>query len=173
MSSVDEAVRWFAARAGNCQEIKAKEQLQKYGIEHFVPTVITLVERRGRKVRTEKSLIGNLVFIRSTKQTACSLVNYRGLPVHFIPDRCGGSSMLTVPDKQMEDFRRVFEYSAAEGADPTIVLEAGDKVRIIKGDLKGVEGQVIETEEGACVAVSLYGLLQARARIPVSFLERI
>ena len=173
MESGVDTPRWFAARAGNCQEIKAKEKLQKFGVEHFVPTIITLVERRGRKVRIEKSLIGNLVFIRATKEDACALVNYRGLPLHFIPDRCGGGSMLEVPDRQMEDFQRVFDIAVEEGSDPTVILQAGDRVRITKGGLKGVEGRVIETEEGLYVGVSLHGLLQARARIPASYLERI
>ena len=173
MGSGGETPLWFAARAGNCQEIKAKEKLQRFNVEHFVPTAVTLVERRGRKVRVEKSLIGNLVFIRATKEEACALVNYRGLPLHFIPDRCGGGSMLTVPDKQMEDFKRVFDRSVSEGSDPTLFFSAGDRIRVMKGELKGVEGQVIETEEGLYVAVSLPGLLQARARIPASFLQKI
>lgn len=164
---------WFAARAGNCQEIKAKEKLKRFGVEHFVPTVVTLVERRGRKVRVEKSLIGNLVFLRATKDEASALVNYRGLPLHFIPDRCGGSSMLEVPDRQMEDFIRVFDYSLAEGSDPTVVFAAGDRVLITRGDLKGVEGRVLEKEDGTYVAVSLLGLLQARAKIPSSFLRKL
>ena len=173
MESGADTPRWFAARAGNCQEIKAKEKLKKFGLEHFVPTAVTLVERRGRKVRVEKSLIGNLVFLRATKEEACALVNYRGLPLHFIPDRCGGNSMLEVPERQMEDFRRVFDYSLAEGSDPTVLFAAGDRVRITKGDLKGVEGQVLETEDGTYVAVSLLGLLQARAKIPTSFLQKL
>lgn len=173
MDFSDKSKHWFAARAGNCQEIKARDLLVRYGVDHFIPTKTLILEKRGRKVKVEKSLTGNLVFLFATRQEACAMVNFHGLPVHFIPDRCGGKSMLTIPPGQMEDFRRVFEYSLSEGPDPTMILEAGDRVRIIRGELKGVEGNVLTTGEGTLVAVSLTGLLQARAKVPVSYLEMI
>ena len=121
----------------------------------------------------EKPLAGNLVFIRGIKKDICDLINYRGLPVHLIPDRCSNSSALVVPDKQMEDFQRVLEFALADNENPDIILQAGDRVRVIAGDLLGVEGNVIEAEGCTYVSISLCGLLQARARIPAAFLEKI
>lgn len=173
MTQTDNDLHWFAARTANCRELKAREILRKYDVEHFIPTQKTLAIRGGRKKMIEKSLIGNLVFLRATKDKACALVNYNGLPVHFIPDRCGKSSMLIVPDKQMEDFRRVFEYSLLEGEMPMEIYVSGDKVQVIGGDLTGVEGEVYENSDGTYVIVSLSGLLQARAKVPGAFLRKI
>lgn len=173
MATTDNELHWFAARTANCRELKAREILRKYCVEHFIPTQKTLIVRCGRKKMVEKSLIGNLVFLRATKEKACSLVNYNGLPVHFIPDRCGGSSMLIVPDKQMEDFRRVFEYAVAEGEFPVEEFVTGDKVQVVLGNLTGVEGIVYENADDTYVVVSLSGLLQARAKVPASHLKKI
>lgn len=172
MQQPDNETHWFAARTANCRELKAREILIKYNIEHFIPTRKTLTVRGGRKKMVEKSLVGNLVFLRATKEVACSLVNYNGLPVHFIPDRCGKSSMLVVPDKQMEDFRRVFEYSVPDN-DTFQEFVSGDRVVVVEGDLAGVVGEVFEDSDGTYVVVTLSGLLQARAKVPGAFLDKI
>lgn len=173
MRSDDKQIHWFASRAGNCQTLSAKRKLEKWNIEHFVPTMKTMAVRSGRKRMVEKPLAGNLVFIRGIKNNICDLINYGGLPVHMIPDRCGKDSALIVPDKQMEDFRRVYEFSLVENQNPDIILETGDHVRVIAGDLAGVEGDVIEADGLTYVSVSLYGMLQARAKMPAAFLEKI
>lgn len=173
MQQPDNEIHWFAARAANCRELKARDILRKYHVEHFIPTQKTLAVRGGRRKMVEKSLIGNLVFMHTTKEEACSLVNYNGLQVHFIPDRCGGNSMLIVPDKQMDDFRRVFEYSLLEGNPLSEEFVSGDRVQVIDGDLSGVEGEVYESPGGSYVVVTLYGLLQAKARVPAAFLRKL
>ena len=173
MPGSDNIPHWYASRAGNCQAISAKHKLEKWSVEHFVPTLKTLAMRSGRKRMVEKPLAGNLVFIHAVKQDICDLINYRGLPVHLIPDRCGNSSALIIPDKQMEDFQRVFEFALADNENPDIILQAGDRVRVIAGDLLGVEGDVIEADDCTYVSISLCGMLQARAKLPASYLEKI
>lgn len=173
MPSDDNIPRWYASRAGNCQTISAKHKLEKWGVIHFVPTFKTMAIRSGRKCMVEKPLAGNLVFIHANKQDICDLINYRGLPVHLIPDRCGNSSALVIPDKQMEDFMRVYEFSLADNENPDIILQTGDRVRVITGDLLGVEGNVIEADGCTYVSISLCGMLQARAKLPASHLEII
>ena len=81
--------------------------------------------------------------------------------------------MMVVPDKQMEDFRRVFDLSIVEGGLIDQPLELGEKVRVTKGTLKGVEGFVEELLGRTYVVVSLIGCLWARARVPRAWLERI
>ena len=173
MASLDNDPHWFAARTPNCHELKARDLLDHYGVEHFIPTHRALVVRCDRKKLIEKSYLGNLIFLRATKELACSLVNYNGLQARFIPDRCSGKTMLVVPDKEMDDFRRVFEYSDGENplTDETFVL--GERIQIIAGDLVGVEGIVTEDSEGTFINVSLCGLLNARAKIPAAFAQKI
>ncbi len=173
MPSLDNIPHWYASRAGNCQTLSAKRKLEQWGVQHFVPTLKTMAIRSGRKRMVEKPLAGNLVFIRAVKQDVCDLINYRGLPVHLIPDRCGNNSALVIPDKQMEDFMRVYEFSLADNENPGIILQAGDRVRVIAGDLLGVEGDVIEADGCTYVSISLCGMLQARAKLPASQLEKI
>jgi ribosomal protein L24 len=52
-------------------------------------------------------------------------------------------------------------------------LSLGDRVKVVKGPLKGVEGHVIEFNGRYYVVVSLLDSLFAKARVPRSWIERI
>lgn len=142
------------------------------GVENFIPTKFIHVERRGRKKAVEKPVINNLVFLRTEKDRACTLANYLQVPVHYIIDRVT-KTLLVVPDKQMDDFRRVVEYSKDEGGLLEQPVAVGDRVKVVKGDLSGVEGNIVEFSSQNYIVVSLCGELQASAKIPLAYLEKV
>ena len=74
--------------------------------------------------------------------------------------------------KQMEDFRRVFDFSMDEGGLLETDLAPGEAVRVVRGTLAGVEGNVMEIQGKTYVVVGLPGSVFARARIPRAWLER-
>ena len=152
---------WYAARTRFGQELKVKERLAREGVESFIP------------VRTDgRPAVSNLVFLKTTKTEALNLANTGIIPVKYIVD-CATRTLLVVPEKQMEDFRRVMDLSLKEGGLVDRPLALGDKVRVTKGVLRGVEGYVLELNGRYYVVVSLLDSLFARARIPRSWLERI
>ena len=160
---------WYAARTSYGQELGIRDRLARGGMEYFIPT-----EKRKnyRGHMKEHALIHNLVFIRATKQEACLLKTRDGLPVRYLFDYAS-HSMLTVPDKQMEDFRRVLEESISEGGLVDQPLQLGERVRVTRGALKGVEGNVLELQGRLYVVVGLCGCIFARARVPRAYLERV
>ena len=86
---------------------------------------------------------------------------------------CATHQMMVVPDKQMEDFMRVFELSPTEGGLIDKPLSVGERVRVTRGVLKGVEGYVLELQGRIYVVVSLLDSIFARARVPRAWLEKI
>ena len=169
---MDKDIRWFAARTRFGQELKVKQLLDRMGVENFIPTKSVHVERRGRKKLVEKPVISNLVFLRTDKERACTLANHLEVPVHYIIDRVS-RSLLVVPDKQMDDFRRVLEYSKDDGGLLETPVAVGDRVRVVKGELSGVEGNIVEFASQNYIVVGLCGELQARAMIPLAYLEKV
>ena len=153
--------RWYAARTRYGQELKVRDRLAREGVEHFIP-----VRADGRPVVT------NLVFLKATKAEALDLANTGVVPVKYVID-CATRTLLVVPEKQMEDFRRVLDLSLEEGGLMDQPLSLGDRVKVVKGPLKGVEGRVIEFQGRYYVVVSLLDSLFARARVPKSWLEKI
>jgi transcription antitermination factor NusG len=73
----------------------------------------------------------------------------------------------------MEDFRRVMEASVEEGGLIDKPLAVGERVRVIEGVLKGVEGNVLEIQGRFYVVVGLLNCLFARARVPRAWLEKV
>ena len=164
--SAAQSYNWYAARTRYGQELKVRDRLVREGVEHFIPTV------PAGGPRKEKAAVNNLVFLRATKQTALDLANMGIIPVKYIVD-CATRTLLVVPDKQMEDFRRVLDLSLEESALTDAPLALGDRVKVVKGPLKGVEGHVIEFEGRYYVVVSLLDCLFAKAHVPFSWLEKI
>jgi len=52
-------------------------------------------------------------------------------------------------------------------------LSVGERVRVTRGALKGVEGRVLELQGRTYVVVGLINCLYARARVPRAWLEKI
>ena len=162
---------WFVAKTRYFrQEIRMRDELGRRGVDAFVPTV-SVRKSRG-KGTFEKVLAPNILFVRASKNDACLLVSRDLLPIQFVPD-CATRRMMMVPDKQMEDFRRVFDLSLVEGGLVDEPLELGEKVRVTKGALRGVEGYVVELLGRTYVVVSLIGCLWAKAQVPRAWLEKI
>ena len=168
-ASVNTGLSWYAARTRYGQELGLKARLSAMGVEHFIP-VEKVRDSRG-KMR-EKAVINNLVFIRSTKQKACEIKACDRLPLNYIFDYAR-HTMMQVPDKQMDDFMRVFEAAISEGGLMDVPLSLGERVRVTCGPLKGVEGNVLELHGRLYVVVGLCLLVFARAKVPRAWLERV
>ena len=164
----EEPLFWYVLRMTHGRELLVRDRLQALDVEHFIPTQKT----RGYRGRTvEKPLVNCLGFVRATKKDALDLIHLRGVRADYLLDRAT-HRMMVVPDREMDDFRRVFDLSVEEG-DFERPLEPGACVRVVKGPLTGVEGRVLGIDGKWYVAVSLLGMLYARARVPQAWLEII
>ena len=161
---------WFAARVKHCQEFAVRNALQKFGIECYIPTRPVIRELRNRRMQVEVPVIRNLIFVHAAKAEACAAANYYGIPLYYVRD-LHTRSMLVVPDKQMEDFMlvmRVMQQQVAIGECP---LAVGCKVLVVKGELCGVEGELVGEGNRTHVRIRIPQILSATVRIPRSYLR--
>ena len=151
---------WFAARTRDKQEfaickslsrLKSEEHLD---VDYYLPTRIVVSQLKYRRKRSEVPVIRNLVFIRTTKQTACDLSN-------------------VVPDKQMSDFMFVMDLNPDGVSFDNASLVVGDRVRVVKGDLTGVEGEVATNANRTYVVIRIKDILTASVKVPKSYLKII
>ncbi len=165
----EQAAYWYVARTRHGAEIGVRNRLSALGVEHFVPTR----KRKASRGRTaEEPLLTCLVFLKATRSQALDLIHFQGVKADYMFD-CATRQMMVVPEKQMEDFIRVFEVSLEEGGLVDKPLSVGEKVRVTQGVLKGVEGYVLELQGKIYVVVSLLDSIFARARVPRAWLEKI
>ena len=160
---------WYVAYVHHGRELKVRDRLAALGIEHFVPT--QKVPGSRRKI-VERPLINCLAFIRATKEDALDLIHHQGVQADYRTD-CATHSMMIVPDKQMDDFRRVFDLSLEAGGVSTEAPEVGSQVRVVRGPLTGVVGRVSGYRGRVHVVVSLMDLLFASAEVPAAWLESL
>lgn len=168
----DNELHWYVANTCR-QEKKIKQRLDSMGIENFIPFQQIARKIHGVDKLIEVPVIPNLVFIHTTLKTCMSLIQEYAFDMRYLWDRETGN-FLIVPDKQMNDFMFLLDFSKDMVEVVNENLKKGDKVRVIKGDFAGIEGELIRVKGHKRVVVRLEGVVSlATAYIPGSFLEKI
>ena len=158
---------WFAARTRDKQEFVTRDSLEKLRIninlEYYLPTQFVIRQLKYRRKRVE---------VRATKQDACDLSNKYGVQLYYIKD-FSTRSMLIVPDKQMEDFKQIMDLNPDNISFDNEVLTVGSKVRVMKGNLCGVEGELALEANKTYVIIRIEGVLTASVKVAKSYLKVI
>ena len=169
---------WFAARTRDKQEFaigKLLEKLksdEKLDIDYYLPTKIVISQLKYRLKRSEVPVIRNLIFVCATKQTACDISNVYGVQLFYMKDLFT-HSMLVVPDKQMKDFMFVMDLNPDGVSFDNEPLTIGNKVKVVKGDFRGIEGEITTEANKTYVVIRINGILTASVKVPKSYLKII
>lgn len=147
----EEKVCWFATITRSGQWKKIDRRLGELGVGHYIPY----------SYRT-------MVFLHTTKSTALTLVNSGEVKGRFLIDH-NTRTLLEVPEKQMDDFMRILDLSPEAECLTNVPLAKGDRVKVVKGALSGVEGDIVEEHGTLYLVVSVLSLLGARVEIPRSY----
>ena len=147
MPSEERHISWFVVITRWGQWKKVSQRLAALGIRHFIP-----------------ESYNTLVFLRTEKERALNLVNAGEVKGRFVVDH-STRTLLEVPEKQMEDFIRVvMEYPDAECTSQVPIVK-GTRVKVVRGPLKGVEGEVVESPSGMRLVVRIPTLIGASVTI--------
>ena len=166
-------IYWYVAYTRVNQELWVKKKLDELGVENFLPQEELVRETPLGRKTVRVLLIHGMIFIRTDKLTSFSLINDYGLNIVYLKDLEGRHS-LVVPDKQMQDFMFLLDFSTDGIEILNKNLKRGDRVRIIKGPLQGLEGELVRLMGHKRVVIRLEGVVSiATSYIPGSFLERI
>ncbi|MBR4783473.1 MAG: UpxY family transcription antiterminator [Bacteroidaceae bacterium] len=134
-------------------------------LDYFLPTYFIMQQHAsGQKIRVEKSLMFNYVFVRCTRSQLDVFLHRYDFAVRPVYRRKEEGQVqpdvLSVPDAQMDMFVRTVghydgqvPYLRPQEAD----LQEGDVVRIIGGPFDGVEGTLItrQGKDGGRVLVNI------------------
>lgn len=176
---------WYALRTTYGREKLASEHITAHGGTVFYPTIMTTKLIDGKRRHVEESRIPNIFFIYGTEQEAQEFVydnvNLPYLRFYYKHTHNGNAirrEPLIIPDNQIESLRIICEAEANHDIllyqEEIQKFKAGEKVRIIEGDFKGVIGIVARFRGQQRVGIVLDGLLTAvTAYIPNAFLEKI
>ena len=175
---IENQKHWFAARTRDKQEFAVRKSLdklkseEKLDLDYYLPTRFVISQLKYRRKRSEVPVIRNLIFVHSTKQTACDISNIYNVPLFYMKD-ISTHSMLVVQDKQMEDFMFVMDLNPDGVSLDSEILTVGHKVKVIKGELSGIEGEVAIEANKTYVVIRIKDLLTASIKVPKSYLKII
>lgn len=132
---------WYAVHVRSRHEFKVLDRLTKAGIDTFLPVVERLNRWKDRKKLVKFPIFPGYLFvhIRKIHEEILTVLKTPGV-VRFIGIIPGEPE--PVPEKQIISLKKLVE--SKETLDPYPYLKEGQKVRIKKGPLAGVEGILVE-----------------------------
>ena len=180
-----ELVLWYPMRVSYGREEKIKEALDTLNIRNFLPMQRQRgwVDDKGEPHQKLVPAVRNLIFIHSSQEhitelkmfnKECNSLRYMTNPFSHSDD----DYLLTVPDRQMENFIRV----AAVQDDSLFYLDPnaeflrvpGRKVRITDGNFKDAIGTIKRIKNNKRVVVEIQGVVAvAITFVPTVWLEPI
>lgn len=145
---VDE--QWFAVRTPFKREKLAQKELQRQGVETYLPLLHEVRRYASKNREVDIPLIRSYLFVR---------INESGYhPVVACPYVSGfirfGDHIVAVPEEEMDLLRRIVGEAGLTDAEQGI-FEEGDQVEIIGGKLTGIRGTLVERKGKNQVAVAL------------------
>lgn len=168
--------RWYVAVVGNNTEKAVEERLGARGYETFVARQSVLrVWKNGRRARVDKVIIPSLVFVRCTEAERREIV---ALPYvsRFMTDKASGSKpglsrpLAVIPQVQIDTLRFMLGQSDVPVSIVDAPYRAGDRIVVVRGSLRGLEGEVVRTTEGRSELIVRIDLLGC-ARVEIDSLD--
>ena len=125
---------WCAVYTRHQHEKSIGEMLRAKGFEVFLPLYESTRRWKDRRKILSLPLFPCYVFVRGAHERRLPVLTTPG--VHMIISR--GERVATVPDEEIEAIRKAVEGPLS--VEPHPFLRCGERVRVMRGSLEGVEG---------------------------------
>lgn len=135
---------WVAALVQLRCEKTASKKLNALGIANYVPIQSEIHQWSDRRKKVERVVIPMIVFIHAEMEEIKKLV-YHSF-IHKLLTFPGQKTPAIIPDSQIENLKFMLGQSESSVEMREYVFITGDRVRIISGPLKGIEGELCRVE---------------------------
>ena len=163
--------RWYVALVRMHHEKKVAERLDKMGIENFVPVQQEVHQWSDRRKIVDRVLLPMMIFVHVDLQEQKEVLTLSSISRYMVLR--GESTPAVIPDQQMLRFKFMLDYSDETISMSTSPLAPGEKIRVIKGPLAGLEGELVHVNGKSKVAVRLTMLGCACVDIPAGCVEPV
>lgn len=131
------ATPWWAIYTRHQHEKSIEEMLQAKGFEVFLPVYESTRRWKDRRKVLSLPLFPCYVFVRGGDDRRLQVLTTPG--VHMILSI--GERVATIPEDEIQAIRRTIEGPFR--VEPHPFLKCGERVRVVRGSLEGVEGVLI------------------------------
>jgi transcription antitermination factor NusG len=140
---------WFALYTRHQHERKVATHLEARGFTILCPTYSEVRQWRDRKKEITLPVFPGYVFIRGGLERQVSVLSTPG--VHSIV--CTGKTPAPIGKHEIDGIRRAVSHSIS--LEPAPFLLEGDRVRVVRGPLEGVEGIFQRRKDGIRLVISI------------------
>ena len=163
---------WMAALVQMNCERKSAEKLSKLGISNYVPIQKEVHQWSDRRKKIIRVVIPMVVFVH-VDEGRKNMVRDLSF-IYKLITYPGQSQPAIIPDSQIFKLQFMVDNSTEEISIKDSSLNVGDKVKVIRGALKGLEGQICFVEEKKPqIAIRLDLLGYACVNIPITDIEQL
>ena len=147
---------WYALYTRSRHEKRVDYELNKKGIETFLPLRSVVRHWSDRKKIVEEALFQGYLFVHIPLRERWTVLKTRGA-VQLVGR--SAADPLQVPERELLAIKRFIEEEIQ--IDPFPYLKEGERVYIRSGPFKGVEGFVIRKDKHCRLVISLNLLMQS------------
>jgi transcription termination/antitermination protein NusG len=142
------------------------DELSAKGFQLFLPTLDIWVRRNGTRRRVTSPMFPGYLFLNHVmdKTSYIEATKAQGL-VKILGERW--DALAEVPDSEINTIRRIHQNGVP--ATSHAYLRVGERVRIVKGVLEGVEGILVRTKPEKGLMVVSVNLLQRSVAVEVDY----
>jgi transcription antitermination factor NusG len=148
---------WWALYTRHQHEKAVAEMLSAKGIEVFLPLYESMRRWKDRSKMLSLPLFPCYVFVRGGLNRRLQIVTTPG--VHMI--LCRGEGFAVIAEDEIQAIRKAVEGSFR--AEPHPYLKCGERVRVTRGSLEGVEGILVRKKSLFRLILSVDMLAQSVA----------
>ncbi len=148
---------WWALYTRHQHEKAVSDVLAMKGFDVFLPVYESVRRWRDRKKLLSLPLFPCYVFVRGGLDRKLQIVSTPG--VHMVLRR--GEQIAIVPDMEIEAIRRTLEGKL--NVEPHPFLRCGERVRVKRGALEGVEGILVRKKNRFRLVLSVQMVAQSVA----------
>lgn len=168
MGSISKEAVWYTAYTKPRSEKAVAAQLQKLGIDYYLPLTTEYRQWSDRKKKVQVPLFSSYIFVSADALTYYTALNIPGIVrfIHF------GGQAAVMTEKAMCELQQIVTsgYVLSEN---TETFTEGEEIMIMSGPLKGFEGIMLRTKGQTAVIIQVDGLLQTiKVEVPVACIRR-
>jgi transcription antitermination factor NusG len=142
---------WYAVSARSRQESVAASMLAGLGIRYFHPLITEVHRWSDRQQKVTRPLFPGYLFVHIARscETQLRVLKVPGI-VSFVGSAHGPTA---IPEEEIDGVRAAL--SSGIDCVPHPFFQAGDRVRIVRGVLAGVEGTFIRSRTHCKLVISI------------------
>lgn len=161
--------QWYAVYTAPRAEKKVSKRFTELDIEHYLPLQKVMRKWSDRMKEVEVPVMNGYIFVRIYKKDFDSILKVFGA-LAFVKEFY---KPVAIPEKQIEMLKFMVEYSDEKVEFYQDDLEIGKPVKISKGPLQGLIGELLIKKGKHKVVIRIEKFGCALTTIPTSFITKL